>query len=73
MPTISSKKVTSLGSSSSVGWDRVGRSEFVAASVEIILAVFGGSVLVRLALGFLLWLGAGGVLQGGAMLRANSG
>ena len=73
MLTISSKKVTSLGSSSSAGWDRVGGSVFVAISVEIILAVFGGSVLVRLALGFLLWLGVGEVLQGGAMLRAISG
>ena len=73
MPTISSKKVTSLGSSSSVGWDRVGGSEFVAVSVEIILAVLGESVLVRLVLGFLLWLGVGGALQGGAMLRVISG
>ena len=70
---ISSKKVTSLGSSSSVGWDRVGGSEFVAVSVEIILVVLGESALVRLVLGFLLWLGVGRALHGGAMLRVISG
>ena len=70
---ISSKNMTSLGSSSSVGWDRVGGSEFVAVSVEIILAVLRESVLVRLVLGFLLWLGVGRALQGGAMLRVISG
>ena len=70
---ISSKNMTSLGSSSSAGWDRVGGSEFVAVSVEIILVALGESALVRLVLGFLLWLGVGRALQGGAMLRLISG
>ena len=70
---ISSKNTTSLGSSSSAGWDRVGGSGFVTASVGTVLAVLEEPVLVRLVLGFLLWLGAGRALQGGVTLRVISG
>ena len=70
---ISSKNTTSLGSSSLAGWDRVGGSGFVTVSVEIVLVVLGEPALVRLVLGFLLWLGIGRALQGGVTLRVISG
>ena len=54
---ISSRKMTSPGSPSSVGWDRVGGSGFVTSSVEIVLVVLEEPALVRFVLGFLLLLG----------------
>ena len=70
---ISSKNTTSPGSSSSVGWNGVGGSGFVTSSVEIVLVVLEEPALVRLVLGFLLWLGVGRALQGGVTLRVISG